>query len=154
MHPKEIGTSEEYRQALPDFMLEWAKSKKSLTIPQLLEEIGIGYSYFKYLCDCYPPIDVAFEMIKNTLFNRWLAMGLKEDKLPPHKMKLIARYIRLYDLDGLDTEDKSKATIAREAVKAELDYVREEYESESLPEPYNTMYQRNLNKVGGPAASE
>lgn len=154
MKMREVNVSDEYLDSLCEWMLEWVKDEKSLTIPQFLAHKGIGYPYFKYFVWRSPKVANTFEVVKAILNTRWLQKGLGNSDLPAHRAKMLMRYLRLYDSHALDVEEESRKAIAEAEVKADMRYFAESYAREKLDEPYRGLYDENVDKRRGSKKAE
>ena len=143
---REIQVSDEYLDSLCDWMMEWVKKDSSLTIPQFLKERGIGYPYFKFFIWRSPKVNNVYEVMKSTLFCKWLNMGLYDKDLSQHKAKILMRYINLYDSHGFDLQQEAKNEESVATKTAELNYITENYAQEKLNATYQSFYDRNVNK--------
>lgn len=151
---REVNVSDEYLDSLCEWMVEWVKKDSSLTIPQFLAHKGIGYPYFKYFVWRSPKVANTFEVVKAILANRWVSMGLTKDDLPPHRAKMLMKFLRLYDSHALDVEEESRKAIAEAEVKADMRYFAEKYDREQLEQPYRGFYEDNVNKRRGSKEAE
>ena len=146
MRMRKVQVSEEYLDSLCDWMLNWVGQPESLTIPQFLADKGIGYPYLKYFCYISPQVENTFEVVKAILHCRWLLMGLSQEELPPHRAKMLMRYLRFYDSHALDVEDESKKAVAEAQTIAEMQFTSEQYARERLDEPFKGLYEKNDDK--------
>ena len=149
MKMREVQVSDEYIQTLCKKMLEWVKKPDAYTVPQFLQWKGVGYPYLKYLIHVYPQVCNTFEVMKSILNNRWFHMAMKEYDLPPHRAKVLLRYLRLYDSHALDVEEESRKKIAEVENKLHMQYIAENYDRSQLREPYKGIYEQNVDKRRG-----
>ncbi len=143
MRHRNLNASPDYIDDLCDSMEKWAEKENSWIVPQFLKFRGLSFRYFKGFCLQYPKVDAYFEVLKATLNTRWLEFGLNNDVLPPHKGKMLLRYLRIYDSHVLDMEDEVRA----QRVELEEKIFRQQYEadnygSEQLEEPYREGYEQ------------
>ena len=150
MKMREIQVSQEYVETLCEKMIEWVQDQDSLTIPQFLQWKGIGYPYLKYICHAYPQAQNAFEVMKSILNNRWFHMAMTKDELPPHRAKMLMRYLRLYDSHALDVEEESRKSVAVAETKSQMQYIAEYYDRSDLAEPFKGIFDQNVSKRRGP----
>lgn len=145
---REVTVSDEYLDDLCEKMTEWAKGPDNLTIPQFLKERGLGYPYFKFFIWKSPKVNNTYEVMKSTLFTKWLKMALdpKEKDIAAHKAKVIMRYINLYDSHGYDMQQQAKIEEAEATKTVELQFMAETYAKEKLDAEYESFYERNDNK--------
>ena len=146
MKMRTYNVSEEYLESLSQEMLEWSLYESSLTIPQFLQLKGIGYPFLKYFIYASDLVCNAYEIMKSRLCNRWLEMAMTKDELPPHRAKVLMRYLRIYDSHALDLEQQSKQQLEEAKLRAETNYIVEKYERENLSQPYTSKYDDNVNK--------
>lgn len=146
MKMRPIQVTEEYLDTLCDWMLEWVAKESSLTVPQFIAEKGLGYPYLKYFAYCSPKVENTFEVMKAILHCRWIQLGMSQTKLPPHRAKMLMRYLRFYDSHALDVEDESKKAIAEATAVAEMQFTAEQYAKERLEQPFDQLYEQNDNK--------
>lgn len=146
MKSRTVSVSPEYLDSLCEWMEEWSKDENSYIIPQFLQKHGIGYPYLKYFVEQSPKVCGYFEVMKATLCNRWLDLSLKKDNLPPHRTKVLMRYLRIYDSHGFDMEQQSKEQIAAASKEAETKYIIENYGKQPIDKDYESHYSNNTNK--------
>ena len=146
MKMREVQVSQEYVETLCEKMLEWVKKEDAYTIPQFLQWKGIGYPYLKYIVHTNPQACNTFEVMKAILNNRWLHMAMSKDELPPHRAKVLMRYLRLYDSHGLDVEEESRKQIVEAETKQQMQFLAEQYDRSDLEEPYRGIYEKNIDK--------
>jgi len=146
MKMRTYNASPEYLEDLCDQMLEWVKDPNALTIPQFLQKKGIGYPFFKYFVYASDKVCNTYEIMKSILCNRWLHMAMTKDELPPHRAKVLMRYLRLYDSHALDMEQMAKEQLEDARVASEMKYTLEKYDRKELSEPYKSIYNDNVNK--------
>lgn len=146
MKMRTYNASPEYLEDLCDAMLEWVKEDNALTVPQFLQKKGIGYPFFKYFVYASDKVCNTYEIMKSILCNRWLHMAMTKDELPPHRSKVLMRYLRLYDSHALDMEHMAKEQLEDARVASEMKYTLEKYDKQKLSEPYKSIYNDNVNK--------
>lgn len=150
MRMREIQVSQEYVDTLCEKMMEWVKKDDSWTIPQFLQWKGIGYPYLKYIVHTHPQAGNAFEVMKSILNNRWFHYAWTNNELPPHRAKMLMRYLRLYDSHALDVEEEAKKQIAEVETKTQMQFIAEHYDRSELDEPFKGIYDKNVDKRRGP----
>lgn len=146
MKMREVQVSQEYVETLCEKMIEWVQKNDAYTIPQFLQWKGLGYPYLKYICYAYPQAQNAFEVMKSILNNRWFHLAMSKDELPPHRAKMLMRYLRLYDSHALDVEEESRKTIAEAETKTQMQYIAEYYDRSDLTEPFKGIFDGNVDK--------
>ena len=146
MKMRQIQVSEEYIETLCTKMLDWVKKSDSYSVPQFLQEKGIGYPYFSYIVHTNPTACNTFEVVKAILSSRWLHMAMTVDELPAHRAKVLMKYLRLYDSHAMHMEEESKKRIAEAEQKTQMQFLAEEYDRSELTEPYKAIYKTNLDK--------
>lgn len=149
MKMRPITVSSEYLDSLCEWMLEWVKKDDAYTVPQFLQWKGIGYPYLKYFCYTNEKVNNTFEIMKSILHNRWFHLAMKKDELPPHRAKMLMRYLRHYDSHGLDVEQQMKEAVAEAETKASMQVHAENYAREELQQPYRGIYDQNDHKRRG-----
>jgi hypothetical protein len=146
MRMREVNVSEEYLESLCEWMMEWVKKDDALTVSQFLQCKGIGYPFFNYMKYQSPKVHNTFEVMKSILCNRWFHMAMTKETLPPHRAKLLMRYIRLYDSHGYEMELDARKTVAEAEKKVEVEYFAENYAREKLTGLYRDNYEKNDDK--------
>ena len=141
--------SEEYLEAVSQWLLEWVEDPEAYVFTQFLSKYGIGYNFFKFMEYNDDRISNAFEVVKAKLHNRWIKLALEEKNMPIHKSKVLMRYLRLYDSHGLDIEFRLKTAIAEAEVIGDMKrYKIEKYGTDQLSGPYRKIYDSNIDKCG------
>tara|TARA_Y100000034_G_scaffold134987_1_gene205160 strand:- start:1393 stop:1854 length:462 start_codon:yes stop_codon:yes gene_type:complete len=148
MKMRAIQVSEEYLESLAQWMEEWVKLESSLTIPQFLKAKGIGYQYLKYFIYISPLVQNTFEVMKATLFTRWLDMAMSKEKMPAHRAGVLMRYIKYYDSHTFDLDQEARKEIASLEQQSELMYKAENYANEDLKGIHRELYDQNVDKRG------
>ena len=143
---REVNVSDEYLDSLCEWMLEWVKRDDARTVSQFLQWKGIGYPFFNYIKHISPRVHNTFEVMKSILCNRWIHMAMTEDKIPSHRVKLLMRYVRLYDTHGYDMEIEARQQVAEAEKKVECDYFAENYAREKPNGIYRDLYDKNDDK--------
>ena len=92
-----IQVSPDYLDDLAGSMLEWAEREDSYAIPQFLRWKGIGYSYMQHFRYKSELVRNTFDIVQAILHTRWLNLAMTKDEIPPHRAKVLMRYLRLYD---------------------------------------------------------
>lgn len=146
MDRERISVSEEYLESLCDWMLEWAAKEDSYTVPQFLQWKGMGYYYLKYFCQHSDIVYNTFEEMKSIIHNRWFNLAMNTDSLPPHKSKMLMRYLRYYDAHAFDLERQMKESVIDAHTREEMKKAAENYARKELQEPFEGIYQKNDNK--------
>lgn len=146
----EINVSEEYIEHLCEHMLEWVQKPDAFTTSQFFQEVGIGYPYFKYFCHVFPSVNNTFDVMKSILCNRWIHFAMNNDEVPSHQVKLLTRFVRLYDSYGLDVEEGMRHRVAEAERTATFNYLSEKYDKQPLHRDYQKIYEENDNKRRGP----
>lgn len=147
MRPREIDVSEEFIDSIAHELERWAEDPSAKVFSDFLADNGIAYSYFKYFIEVSPLLATTFEVVKAKLVGKWVKYGLIDNKdLPPHKMKLMMRYLKLYDDHGRDVEDESKARIIDAEEKSRVKYAGQQYAGLKLKGPYAKNFDANVNK--------
>jgi len=148
MRMRSIQVSEEYLLSLVEWMEEWVKDEEALTIPQFLKAKGIGYQYLKYFVYISPLVQNAFEIMKATLFTKWLKMALSKEKMPAHRAAVVMRYIKYYDSHTFDLDQEARKEISNLEQQSELIYKADNYADEDLKGIHRELYDENVNKRG------
>lgn len=141
-----VDVKAEYLDSLCERLILWAENKKSLTIPEFLSQVRIGYPYFKYLIENSNKLCNAYEYAKSVLCVRWINRALNHEKMSQHEAKLVSRYVRLYDTHGLDLDQQQREALVEVEIRANQKYAVENYADARLSEPYHTEYERNRAK--------
>ena len=143
----------DYIQVTPDYlddvaesMLEWAQRDDAYTIPQFLRLKGIGYSYMKHFCYKSELVRNTFDIVQAILHTRWFNLAMNQDEIPAHRVKVLMRYLRLYDGHGLDIEKSMKEAVDESAIIADMQRTADNYAKEELKQPYLGIYDENDNK--------
>ena len=140
------NASPEYLDDLCEEMIEWANLPTSYTIPQFLQLKNLGYPFFKYFIQVSDKVCNAYEIVKAILTTRWFDMAMGHEKLPDHKVKVLMRYMRLYDSHALDIDQMAKQQLQEMQVAQEMKYNLEKYDKSELREPYRRIYADNDDK--------
>lgn len=151
---RKVNVSAEYLDSVVEWMFEWASKEDALSVPQFLQERGIGYPYLKYFCSISEKVNNTFEIVKSVLHNRWLHKAMTTNELPVHQQKLVTRYIRLYDGHGLDVERDMKEKVEETRVRTEMNVLAENYARDELKQPYQQIYESNVNKRRGQGSAK
>lgn len=141
-----IQVSPDYLEDVCIWMLEWAERDDAYTIPQFLQWKGIGYSYLKHFCYQSEKVRNTFDIMKSMLHVRWLDLAMTKDEIPPHRAKVLMRYLRLYDCHGLDVEKTIRQASLDANTEADMRRVAQNYAREELEQPYRDIYEQNDNK--------
>lgn len=129
-----------YVEKLIKEMREWRKGHDANAFYQFLEKMNIGWSIFKQLKEEYVRLDNEWEVTLSCLARKWLEIGIKSPKMPPHVEKLMMRYLRYYDRQTMDDELNAKREIEKDRARIIAQYVSEDYSKEQLDEPYATLF--------------
>ncbi len=142
-----IQVTPDYLDDLCDCMLEWAKGDEdAYTIPQFLRLKGIGYSYMKHFCYQSELVRNTFDIVQAILHTRWFNLAMNKNEIPPHRAKVLMRYLRLYDGHGLDVEKTMREAALDANTEADMRRVAQNYAREKLKPPYQKIYDENDNK--------
>jgi hypothetical protein len=149
MRSRRMTVNEEYIDTIVESLLKWVDEEGSFTVPQYLAHRGIGYSYFKYLCEVSPKVHFAFEVVKSKLCNKWVDFAFQDAQgknLNQYQAKILLRYINLYDLHGRDVKDTEREALKEIEAIAEMKYTVESYAGTKLDGIHKQNYETNLNK--------
>lgn len=141
-----ITVPDGYIEALCKSMKEWGSKEGSLTIPQFLKYKGLANFYLQNFIENYPEVRACLDVLKSTLCVRWIMMAMNDSNLSPTKAKVLLRYVRLYDLEGLQTERESQAALKEAEKTAELQFYAENFANHELTGVYKSHYDTNTNK--------
>jgi hypothetical protein len=141
-----ITVPDGYIESLCKAMREWCAREDSLTIPQFLKYRGLANFYLQNFIEHYPEVKACLDVVKSTLCVRWINMALNEPNLSPTKAKVLLRYVRIYDLEGLQTEREGQAALKEVERTAELQFYAENFANENLTGVYKSHYDSNVNK--------
>lgn len=143
---RRISVDEAYVELLCQKMLEWVKLPDSYIIPQFLQYHGIGYPYLKYLINFHPEVCNTFDVMNAILTNRWFFFGINSDELAPHKVKMLMKYLSLYDSHATDMHEESKIRIADADRNSQIKYIIDKYNRSKIKQPYKEIYDKNDKK--------
>lgn len=147
MRGRKLKLSDEYIESLCEWMVEWGKEEHALTVPQFLRHKGLGYPFLKHLVETNNMVANAFEIMKYHLHSRWLERGMSSAKMPDHQVKIMMKYISVYDSHAHDmaTQARREAAEAKGHGEAKA-FLQERYGDAELSEPYKTIYDKNDSK--------
>jgi len=143
---REITVSKEYIETVCEWLEEWAKSEKSLIIPQFLKKHGIGWSYFKSMMDISPMLHNTFEVTVAGLCSRWMLYAFQQEDVPKHMKSIIVKYLRVYDYHASFIDQEAKKELDQNARFSVNNYAIEDYSKEQLKGLYSRMYETNDKK--------
>ena len=134
------------------YLVSCENSREALVIDpagneeQIVERISDHGLTLKYIVNTNGHACNTFEVMKSILANRWLHMALTKDNLPPHRAKVLMRYLRLYDSHGLDVEEEIRKKVVDAQTEREMRYALEKYDRSELKEPYRKIFDDNVDK--------
>lgn len=120
----------------------WRVSPKSLGIMQFCKQAEISWSTLSLLRKEFPRFNKEFEVTVAHLWDRWFEYFFAE-KIPPHRQRLIEKYISKYDLHIVEMELEAKKSLVHEEAKASIQVLSDNFANEPLEQPYKQMYERN-----------
>lgn len=136
-----IKWTEEKLERLCINLLEWAIKSDSLVITQFLFEQKISYNNLKHIKSKYENVKEAFGITLAILASRWLEKA-QDPKLSKGMLRLLSKYMPIYDRFLYEQEKE----LHKEAVKALASYKIEDYSKTNLDNPYDKIYEKNINK--------
>ena len=107
--------------------IRWVEKDSSLTIAQFMEEEKISYSFFKEAASRSKQFDDIQQMGRAKLFTRWLARGMTKKAMTSANEKIVMRYLRMYDMDGLDVEAQLRGAANAAQKVTEMEYLKQSY---------------------------
>ncbi len=149
----EISVSKEYIDTVCDWLAIWSIEEDSWIIPQFLKKHGIGWSYFQAMMEICPELHHQFEVIIAGLCAKWLLYGLSKKEMPQHMQKILMKYLRVYDNHAYYVDQEAKKELAEKTKFSVTNYATEDYSKERLEGLYKRLYDQNVNKRRGSAAS-
>lgn len=154
MKPKIIEVSDEYLSSLCDWMLEWVTLEDSLTFPDFLQSRGIGLFYFKYFQQISDKVNNTYECVKYQLHNRWLKKAMTQTEIPAHQVKILNKYLNLYDSHARDLVQQDRLAVAEVEKTIEHHYSSDNYANSQLEPTYQVHFEKSANKCGSKAKAK
>lgn len=148
MRAKIVEVSEEYLEELCEKLVKWAEKETSLTFPEFLKENGIGLFYFKYFQQVSDKVCNTYECVKYTLHQRWLDKAMNSKEIPSHQVKILNKYLNLYDTHARDLIKQDRIAVAEVEKTVEKHYVADNYANSQLEHPYQAHYEKSANRRG------
>lgn len=148
MYPNQIQVSETYIEQVGSWLINWVQKEDSYTLSQFIKEKGISYQFLKMMT--YQSLELAntYDIVKSTLHTKWLKLAMEKDELPPHRAKVLMRYLRLYDSHGMDIELETRKAVAQVEMREQINYSVENYAGAPLEATYKLDYEKQANPAG------
>ena len=143
---KEVSVSKEYIDTVCDWLESWAKKDSSWAIPQFLKKHGIGWPYLRSMMDISPLLHNVFEVTVSGLCEKWMLYGMNTDYVPKHMVKIMTKYLNVYDSHAYFVDQEAKKDVAQNTRFSVNNYDIEDYSAEQLKGLYRKLYDTNDKK--------
>lgn len=140
---------EEYIESLGTWLIEWVQKPNSWVITQFLKEYCISWDNLNNLIYQDANLANVFGYVESALHVKWIEMAMSNEKMPAHKVKVLMKYLRVYDKHSWNLEIEAKRAVAREEMNTTHEFIRENYEGAELQGIYREFFETNANKRRG-----